>query len=317
MPRTEPWSLAAPGDLAPAFAADAERWRRDLAWDTRDLWDAVERARTSGRLDGLVHRDDAGRVAGWSYFVARGGEVHCGALETSTPAATEALIDALLATPASAVAERVLLFVYSSAPALEESLRRHAFDLVPYDYRVRALGDRTRVTAPGRAWDLRDLEATAAVLQAAYARTDPRRPFAPHGTTAEWRQYVGDLVMGQGCGRFRPTLSVAVPAERGGLDGVALVTDLGDGTAHLAQIAVRQAARGAGLGAAMLDAVSRQAAAAGFQRLSLLVERDNARAASMYARAGLAVQATFVCAVRPGRRLDGWADRTAAATASR
>ncbi|MFN7977170.1 MAG: GNAT family N-acetyltransferase [Vicinamibacterales bacterium] len=317
MPRTEPWSLAAPGDLAPAFAADAERWRRDLRWDTRDLWDAVERARTSGRLDGLVHRDDTGRVDGWTYFVARGGDVHCGALESTSPDATEALVDALLTTPAGAAAERVLLFVYSSAPALEAALRRHAFDVVPYDYRVRALGERTRGAAPGRAWDLRDLDTTAAVLQAAYARTDPRRPFAPHGTTAEWRQYASDLVMGQGCGRFRPSLSLAVPAERGGLDGVALVTDLGEGTAHLAQIAVRPSGRGGGLGAAMLEAVSRQAVAAGFQRLSLLVARDNARATAMYARAGLAVQASFLCAVRPGRRLDGWNHPTAAATASR
>lgn len=317
MPRTDPWSLAAPGELAPAFAADADRWRHDLRWDTRDLWDAIERARTSGRLDGLVHRDDAGHVAGWTYFVARGGEVHCGALEATTPAATAALVEGLLATPAGAAAERVLLFVYSSAPALDDVLRRQAFDLVPYDYRVRALGTSTRGAAPGRAWDLRDLDATAAVLQAAYPRTDPRRPFAPHGTTAEWRQYVGDLVMGQGCGRFRPTLSMAVPAERGGLDGVALVTDLGEGTAHLAQIAVRPSARGTGLGAAMLDAITRQAAAAGFRRVSLLVERDNARAAAMYARDGLAVQATFVCAVRPGRRLEGWSGAPATATAGR
>lgn len=317
MPRTEPWRLAAPGDLAAGFAADADRWRHDLRWDTRDLWDTIERARTSGRLDGLVCRDDAGHVTGWTYFVARDGEVHCGALESTSPAATAALVEALLTTPAGVAAERVLLFVYSAAPALEDVLRRQAFDLVPYDYRVHALGATARGTAPGRAWDLRDLDATAAVLQSAYTRSDPRRPFAPRGTTAEWRQYAGDLVMGQGCGRFRPTLSVAVPAERGGLDGVALLTDLGEGTAHLAQIAVRPSARGAGLGAAMLDTVFRQAAAAGFQRLSLLVERDNARAAAMYARAGLAVQATFLCAVRPGRRIDGWSGVTAAATATR
>lgn len=315
--RIEPWSHAASGDLVAAFEADASRWRRELGWDTRELWLAVDRARTTGRLDGLVCVDDDGRLAGWTYFVARGGDVHCGALEAGSPAATAAVADALLATPGAATAERVLLFVYSEAPALDDVLRHRAFDLVPYDYRVRPLGERSRGPVPGRVWDLRDLETTAAVLQAAYVRSDPRRPFAPHGTASEWREYVSDLVMGQGCGRFRPTLSIAVPGEREALDGVALVTDLGEGTAHLAQIAVRPAARGTGLGGAMLDAVTRQCATAGFTRLSLLVERSNDRAGAMYARAGLAVQATFLCAVRPGRRMEGLTGAGAAWTAAR
>lgn len=316
MARTVPWSLAAPGDLAPGFAADAARWRRELGWDTRDLWDAVERARVAGRLDGLAHFDDDGHLAGWAYFVARDGDLHCGAIEASSPEATAAVVDAILATPAGAAAARVLLFVYSQAPALDEVLRRRAFDLVPYDYRVRALGAPTRGDGPGRTWDLRDLDATSAVLQSAYTARDPRRPFAPHGTTSEWRQYVNDLVMGQGCGRFRPTLSVAVPDDRGRLDAVALVTDLGEGTAHLAQIGVGPRLRGAGVGAAMLDEVTRRAAAAGCSRLSLLVAGDNQRATAMYARAGFVVQASFLCAVRPGRRMEGVAD-VAATTAAR
>jgi len=302
MGRTQSWALAAPAELAPAFAADANRWRRDLAWDTHELWAAIERARVDGRLDGLVYLDDAGVVGGWTYFVARGGDVHCGALESADAAATAILADALLATPAATGAERVLLFVYSAAPGLEAVLRQRAFDLVPYDYRVTPLVAAARAAAPGRAWDLRDLDATAATLQAAYPGADPRRPFAPHAALAEWRQYACDLVMSQGCGRFRPTLSIAVPGAGGRLDAVALVTDLGHGTAHLAQIAVTPSQRGAGLGRAMLAAVRAQCAAAGFARLSLLVERGNRPATALYDQAGFDVRASFLCAVRPGPR---------------
>ncbi len=302
MGRTQSWGLAAPAELAPAFAADADRWRRDLCWDTQDLWTAIERARVDGRLDGLVYLDDAGAVGGWTYFVARGGEVHCGALESADAAATAILADALLASPAASGAERVLVFVYSAGPGLEAVLRQRAFDLVPYDYRVGPLVAGARAPAPGRAWDLRDLDATAATLHAAYPGADPRRPFAPHGMLAEWRQYACDLVMGQGCGRFRPTLSISVPGAAGRLDAVALVTDLGHGTAHLAQIAVTPSRRGGGLGRAMLAAIRTQCAAAGFERLSLLVERGNRPATALYDQAGFEVRASFLCAVRPGPR---------------
>lgn len=315
MARIQPWAQAASGDLAPAFDAEAARWRRDLAWDTRDLWPAIERARVSGRLDGLILRDDAGAIAGWTYFVTRGDDVHCGALHAVDAAATATLLDALLATADATRAERVLFFVYPDAPGLDTLLVQRAFDLDPHEYRVCPLGVVGRASSPGRVWDLRDLEATAAVLQAAYPLSDPRRPFAPHGRTAEWQQYVSDIVMGQGCGRFRPTLSLAVAGERGTLDAVALVTDLGDGTAHLAQIAVRPALRGTGLGAAMLDAVRRQSAAAGCTRLSLLVARDNARAQALYGKAGFTRQAEFLCAVRAGRRLEFGSDRRSASTA--
>lgn len=298
---TQSWALAAPLELAPAFTADADRWRRELGWDTHELWAAIERARVDGRLDGVVYRDDDGAIGGWTYFVARGGEVHCGALESADPVVTGALADALLASPAARRAERVLLFVYSAAPALDTVLRQRAFDVVPYDYRVSPLVA-GRATAPGRPWDLRDLDATAVTLQAAYSGADPRRPFAPHGTLAEWRQYAADLVMSQGCGRFRPSLSIAVPGEGGRLDAVALVTDLGHGTAHLAQIAVTPSRRSVGLGGAMLDAITGQCAAAGFARLSLLVERGNRRATALYDRAGFALRASFLCAVRPGPR---------------
>lgn len=316
MARTVPWSLAAPGDLAPGFAADAARWRRDLGWDTRDLWDAVERARVAGRLDGLAHVDDAGHLAGWAYFVARDGDLHCGAIRRPRRGhrgdrrRDPGDAGGRRCRPRAAV--RLLAGPGARRRAAPSRLRPRAVRLWGAGAR-RAVARRRAgphvgicaISTPRRRCCSRP---TRRAIRDARSRRTARR--ASGGST------VNDLVMGQGCGRFRPTLSLAVPDDRGRLDAVALVTDLGEGTAHLAQIGVGPRLRGAGVGAAMLDEVTRRAAAAGCSRVSLLVARDNQRATAMYARAGFAVQASFLCAVRPGRRMEGLTD-VATTTAAR
>ena len=296
--RVQSWTGADTTSLGRAFAAEQARWRRDLAWDTRDLWPAIERGRQSGRLPGLVARGDDGALAGWTYFVVRDGDLQVGGLSAREPAVTAALLDALVARPEAEAARRVLLFAFSDAPGLDDALATRGFAADGYAYLERVLSPQGGSLQPGRPWDLRDLEATADLLRASYPAADPYRPFAPGGQPDAWRQYVGDLVMGQGCGRFRPTLSVALPGDDGRLEGVALVTDIGERSAHLAQLAVRPDLRGAGLGARLLAAAERQAAAAGFARLTLLVADGNARARAMYARAGFVARARFACAAR-------------------
>ncbi len=314
MPRLRPWADATAAEMAAGFAAAGARWRSVLAWDTGDLWPALERARTTGRLDGLVRRDASGAMSGWTYYVGRDGDLLCGALSAATPDDTAALVDAVLATPAAAAASRTVVFAFSDAPALDDVLRARSFVSDPYHYLVRSLPTGARRGNAGRAWDVRDLDATAELLRVCYGAHDPVRPFVPHGRPSEWRQYAGDLVMGQGCGRFRPTLSLAVPGEDGVLDAIALVTDLGEGTAHLAQLAVRPSVRGAGLGATLVTSVEAQCAAAGFARLSLLVSESNRGARRLYARAGFSERAHFTCAARPERRLTSPALATSQAT---
>lgn len=299
MTRVRTWTGADTAALVRAFDAEQTRWRRELAWDTRDLWPAVERGRQAGRVPGFVALGESGALSGWTYFVCRDGDLQIGALSASAPEATAALLDAVLASPEAATARRALLFAFTDAPDLDAALAARGFAADGYAYLERPLAPRRGLRPTGRSWDLRDLEATADLLQASYAAVDPLRPFAPGGQPAAWRQYVGDLVMGQGCGRFRPSLSVAVPGDDGQLDAVALVTDIGERSAHLAQLAVRPGLRGAGLGAHLVAAVETQAAAAGFQRLTLLVSGGNQRAAGMYARAGFVSRARFACAARP------------------
>ena len=312
MRRCLPWADASSADMAAVFAAEAARWRERLAWETAALWPVLEQARQSAALPGFVLRDDRGALTGWTYAALRDGELLCGALSAPDAAGTGQLLDGVLALPEAAVATRIVCFAFTEAPELAAALAGRGFLLDPHEYLTRPLDGAPAARRPGRAWDVRDLDATADLLRASYPANDPGRPFAPHSRPAEWQRYVADLVLGQGCGRFRPSLSIAVPGTGGTLDAAAIVTDLGAGTAHLAQLAVRPGLRGAGLGAAMLAGLSASCRGAGFTRLSLLVGASNSTARRLYARAGFTSCAWFVSATRAGRAGESRRDSTAA-----
>lgn len=301
----EPWIAAQPVEMAAVFAAEAVRWRRDLDWNTAALWPVLEHARTALGVPGLILRDNRGAITGWTYGASRDGELLCGALTARDAGGTAALIDGMLALPEATTAQRLVWFAYANAPEVEPLMAARGFQLDAHLYLSKPLAATRVVRTPGRAWDVRDLDATAELLRAAYPAVDPTRPFAAQGRLAEWQRYAADLVLGAGCGRFQPGLSIAVPGQGDGLDAVALVTDLGAGTAHLAQLAVRPGVRGAGLGAALVTRLSAAAAKAGFARLTLLVGGRNQNARRLYQRVGLIERASFVSATSVGRARAG------------
>jgi ribosomal protein S18 acetylase RimI-like enzyme len=75
-----------------------------------------------------------------------------------------------------------------------------------------------------------------------------------------------------------------------------MVSRLGPATAHLAQLAVRDGAKGRGLGRAVLEAAIARAAAAGCRTMTLLVREDNGPAARLYGAAGFRPRAIFLSA---------------------
>jgi ribosomal protein S18 acetylase RimI-like enzyme len=312
VPRIDAWTNVPASAFAAVVAAEQARWRDTLHWDTRDLWAVVEQARLDGRLGGAVTTADDGAVTGYAYWSVHHGEVHCGALTSATPGGTAVLLDALLTASRSHDAAPIRLFASASAPGVDDLLVARGFEAELYAYLASPASASDRTRPVGRAWDIRDLDATAELLRASYAGADAARPFAPRGTSAEWRQYASELVLGHGCGRFRSSLSLALPGPRGTLDGVALVTDIGEGSAHLAQLAVHPSTQGAGLATRIVDTVRAMAAAAGYRRLTLLVRDGNRVAERLYARLGFERRATFASAVRPAA-IANRVDTTAAA----
>jgi ribosomal protein S18 acetylase RimI-like enzyme len=140
-------------------------------------------------------------------------------------------------------------------------------------------------------------EAAARLFARAYEGHPGIRAFAPNGTMAEWREYVGGLLTSPGCGRFMPGLSFVMPHERHGeLAAAIMVTDLGPSTSHIAQMAVDPDARGLGLGERLVRTAAAAAAACAYTRMTLLVARSNRPAVGVYERLGFRDRASFVVA---------------------
>jgi len=299
--RLDDWALVPAEEMAALYRREAARWRGELDWDSADTWDALERARRSGRVPGLVARLASGAIGGWVYYLLHGGELQIGALSATSPGVAAALLDAVLASPAAAVATRTVFFAFTDAPAVAAVLDERGFAVDLQQYLVCPLAPAPPDPAL-RAWRDDDVAAAVAVLAAAYGGPDPRRAFVPSGTAADWHDYVRQLMATTGCGRFQPALCRLAPRDFGPFDGVALVTAVSDTSAHLAQLAVHPGAARTGLGRRLLTAVAAASAAAGYRQLSLLVSDDNVPARRLYAAAGFTARATFVAATRAGRR---------------
>ena len=137
-----------------------------------------------------------------------------------------------------------------------------------------------RLPADSDQWRAGDIPRAAALLHPAYPR-DIGRHFAPNGTAEEWLRYVTALVTGGACGTFDAQLTRVI-RDDDGLRALALVTLVAPATAHLAQLAVRPDVRRQGIARALVSDVAATAAAAGCERLTLLVAASNAPARRLY-----------------------------------
>jgi ribosomal protein S18 acetylase RimI-like enzyme len=299
------WRPAPPEVLAPLLASEARRWRDHLAWDTASVWSRVEDARRSGDLPGLLVRDSAGRVRGWSFHLLHEDTLQVGALTTDDEEATTAWLEALLDTPEAIAAQRWICFGWFDSPGVFDSLTAAGLDVQRYHYLQRELSyerhhDGGRSADAGglaiRAWQSADGPAITRLLAAGYPGSDHTRPFAPAGTTEEWDTYCRQIVEADANGVFDATLSAVVPGSDGRLDAAALMTRLASTTAHVAQFVVRPECHGRGVGRALLAHTLDRARAAGCETATLLVSERNQRARALYRSAGFIEQAVFLSA---------------------
>ncbi|MDP1569106.1 MAG: GNAT family N-acetyltransferase [Vicinamibacterales bacterium] len=301
----EDWRDVPAAALRPAYDAERRRWATTLHWDLGTAWALVEQARAEGRLPGLVARTARGEVHGWAFYLTSDDTLQIGALCATNAATVRLLLDRILASPDAALARRLALFGWPEHAALEVALARRRFALARHLYLVRDLSPDLAPSTPVRAASLRpwqDVDAPAVVrlFEEAYRGERAAECFAPQGRREQWARYVGQLLHTPGCGRFVPELTVSAPGQAAGtLDGLAFLTTIAPGIAHLAQMAVAPSARGEGLAGRLLADAMHTAAAAHYRQVTLLVAEDNQPARRLYARAGFTERASFIYASRP------------------
>jgi ribosomal protein S18 acetylase RimI-like enzyme len=293
--RIRDWRFAEPPAVEALYEIERQRWLCDLGWDTSAAWPEIEGARVAGRLPGLLAVDERGSVCGWTYFLIDDRVAQVGSLVGESAEATRALIESVVAR-AAGHAECVTCFSYCQAPGLEAELVRHGFTITRYRYLSRSTTS-LEPARPDRADTWRDGDETLAaeLLRAAYGSNG--RFFAPHGLPGEWERYVHNLVAFPGCGRFDPS-ATRVLREDGRLVALVLVTALGPGVGHVAQVAVHPERRGSGVAGLLLDRALAMSAAAGRTRATLLVEDRPGTARTLYARRGFRPTALFIAARR-------------------
>jgi ribosomal protein S18 acetylase RimI-like enzyme len=299
------WRLLPASRVSPLYERERDVWQRALSWDTTGSWATVEAARVSWGLPGFVCLDACGDVRGWTFFIIRHQCVEVGAIVADDLVATEMLVEGLV--DQASETDGIRGFVYEQAVGLRNVLARHGVTSSPFLYLLgRSHGQATEsidevvslsllhrlpARVEVRPWAHRDADETARLLRDAYGASGAL--FSPSNTHAEWREYVSTLVEQTGCGVLSAELSRAVTIG-GRLQAIALVTMLGTGTAHLAQLAVDPGLRRNGVARALAADVFTAAARAGYVRISLLVASENDAARSLYRSLRLGERGRFL-----------------------
>jgi ribosomal protein S18 acetylase RimI-like enzyme len=305
MVRLEDWRDSPPQDVAVLLQRETQAWAADLDWDVREAWRPVEPARAAGRLPGFIARAAGGGICGWTCFLLHKGALQVAMFVADAPDVTAALVDAILGSVEAAGAAIGTVCVRDGAPGLAEALGSRGFDVCAYGYRSAPVAHWVAHPLPVSSWRPADLDRMADLCRRAYRDAPGVRAFAPLDTPEEWREYVGGLAIGLGCGRLMADASFTVRREGSDrFDAAILTTNLGPGTAHIAQLVVDPDARGRGVAAALVAAVMDAVLPLGFRQVTLLVAEDNDPAVRIYDRFEFQERASFVVAAnRQPRRL--------------
>lgn len=294
------WRAASAVALQPLYAREGASWSRDLGWEMDDAWAEIETARHAGRLPGVVIEGAADGPHGLAFCFIDDGVAQLGPVVFDAPEDVSPLIAGVLAQARRAGARAASYFGPTRGPHLERALAEAGFTVARHAYLSRDLQDLPPATE-SRAQDPRGYDnwsegcvaSATALLQLAYGTTGA--PFARDGRLDQWRRYVCSLVEHRGCGRLDPAASL-VWRDGQRMLGLALVTRIGPGVAHLAQLAVHPEARGRGQGGALVDAAMARARAAGCVRMTLLVDESSAHARRVYDARGFTRTGCFLAA---------------------
>jgi ribosomal protein S18 acetylase RimI-like enzyme len=291
------WRDAPSEDVVPLVEAEAKAWLRSLHWDVADAWHVIEPARLAGQLPGAIVLDDRGRPSGWTAYLRHGASVQVMAVVACSEAATRALLDQIMTSPEAESSAICIVCVREGSPGLIPALGEHGFAVEPYRYLVAPLDRFSPGDESFDPWPDSD-EDVARLFARAYEGDEAVRAFAPTGALPEWIEYVAQLRKGPGCGWYQGDLCFAWRDPATGEPGAAiLVTHLGPGTVHIAQLAVDPAVRRRGL-ARRLVRTALGRATGRFERATLLVSAANRAGGALYESFGFEETARFIVATK-------------------
>jgi ribosomal protein S18 acetylase RimI-like enzyme len=285
-------------DLEPLLAEEIATWRDDLSWDFEKSADLVRRFVDLRALNGVALLEN-GVLAGYLYYVLEDnkgliGDLYVRRAYRSAERENRLLgsaLDAMIACPPILRIESQLMMVaYSRSRALPhaECLSTYERNFMQVDLARASLGEgRVRVPIYIERWSDHYQDPAAQLIAAAYTGHVDSRINDQYRTTVGARRFLYNIVQYPGCGSFyRPASYAAFDCSNGQLCGVSLASLVAPESGHITQICVSPAARGTGVGHALLRQSLTTLKEMGCRLASLTVTASNEDAVNLYERVG-------------------------------
>ena len=279
-------------ELRELWDREVRLWRERLDWDVEGAISALARAVERGGLAGKAVRA-AGVTLGYTYYAVEGDRGVLSGLVVSpdarAPEVTRHLLDAAVEELERRRVRRIeTQFISFDTPWLTAGFERAGFRTFWREF-LRVPVGRPRPSrppasrfalAPWSAWALTEM---SVLMERAHRGGIDADMNELYRTPEGCRTLLNNIVRQRGCGRSLLEAS-SLARERGTdrLVGFALVTEIGEGHGHVAQVAVAPELQRQGVGHLLLDHTLARLSELGLERLSLMVSRGNEKALRLY-----------------------------------
>ena len=289
-----------PSELEGFFRRELALWRDRLSWDVSSAVTAFRRALERGGVQGKAIRCGSSTAA-YGYFLVESGRGVLTGLAVAPewrekdvgPLLVRAMIQELMFREVSRIESQFLSF---DAPWLVHCFESEGFESFAREFRRLAL-DTTRSSRPReaptpdpfvyRTWKSWNLTEASQVMQSAHVSGVDARMNELYRSSEGCRSLLTSVLRHRGCGTaILEASSVVRDPQTDRAVGFAVVTETSNRKAHLAQLAVAPDYQGRGLGRRILSRVIERLSDMGYDRLSLMVSRDNHRALDLYRSMG-------------------------------
>ncbi len=288
-----------PSELEGFFRREQALWRDRLSWDVSSAVTAFRRALERGGVSGKAIRCGSSTAA-YGYFLVESGRGVVTGLAVAPewrgkdvgPLLVRAMVRELALRGVSRIESQFLSF---DAPWLVPCFDALGFESYAREFRrltLKARGSSVEEAAEPdpfvhRSWKSWNLTEASSIMQSAHLSGVDARMNELYRSREGCRSLLTSVVRHRGCGAaILDASSVARDPRTDRAVGFAVVTETSVRKAHLAQLAVSPEYQGRGLGRRILLRVIERLSCMGYDGLSLMVSRENARALHLYRSMG-------------------------------